>query len=689
MEGKLARAIADNPGEANTELVFVKGDVIRIVDTDTGADGWWEGELLTTGDDGFFPSSFVVILSDEESEKVVDELIQQEMALQQQEMEEEAEAAAAAAAEEEALALQQQQQREEEEARKREQEEAKKSAAKAKTKAKKPAEDEGKWVDDGKVRNKMAKVIFTYTSDNAEDLSVEDGDLIYYADIPGNPEWVDARKGNKKGFVPTSFLKLLSDDGSSPSNPLGGAGNNSMYGAFSVYGSFDSVGKTPASSYSSSSRATTASTATTSTSPYKSTATASSRATTTAASTQKVGASSSSTLGTSQQKNMVRSTVKPAPVTANAIPLNTKRQTAVSRRVTGLTDQDSPFYITSNACWKEIKPVNVSVSVGGQKEKFSGFKKYTFYTVTSLPKGPKVDRRYKHFDWLNQRLMEEFPLTPLPPLPEKQLSGRFDDQVVEYRRRNLEHYLNYCTHHPVLGTSQVIKFFIENPGEVTEWKAGKRAAEKEAKESGDLFLQRVQVENTVDSCKATNMIISFKRYTAAHQKALSALAEAQTALTEKMRTLSAEFAASAEKLRQFGEEKCWEGPGCKVCANVAKGVRGLLDVYKEEKEFFTPKARQPNIEDAAYLFKCLSGAFGTLDKRMDAAESAFIKKYPSEEAASDNLVRTRAVMVAEMFMFHERQDKIISKALSDSAQEELRFHKKMVERWEKFLKDVK
>ena len=703
MEGKLARAIADNPGEANTELVFSKGDVIRIVDTDTGADGWWEGELLTTGDDGFFPSSFVVVLSDEESERVVDELIQQEMALEQQEMEDE-------------LAIQQQQQqqpqREEEEARKRS-----KEAKKSNAKAKKPAEDEGKWVDDGKKRDKMAKVIFAYTSENAEDLSVEDGDIIYYADIPGNPEWVDARKGNKKGFVPMSFIKPLSDDGSSPS-----AGNNSMFGAFSVYGSFDSIGQTSSSSSSSSSSSfsssttssltsssspstrkttsavTTTTTSSSSTSPftsprattstYKSTTTS----TTTSTPSRATTAVSSSAYGSSQQRsgsNMVRSTVKPAPVTANAVPLNTKRPLTVSRRVTGLTDQDSPFYITSNGCWKEITPVSVSVSVGGQKEKFSGFKKYTFYTITSLPRGPKVDRRYKHFDWLNQRLMEEFPIIPLPPLPEKQLSGRFDDQVVEYRRRNLEHYLNYCTHHPILGTSQVIKFFIENPGEVTEWKAGKRAAEKEAKESGDLFLQRVQVENTVDSCKATNMIVSFKRYTAAHQKALSALAAAQTALTEKMRTLSAEFDCSAEKLRLLHEEKCWEGAGCKVCARVAKGVRGLLDVYKEEKEFFTPKARQPNIEDAAYLFKCLSGAFGALDKRLDAAESAFLKKYPSEETASDNLVRTRAVMVAELFMFHERQDRIISKALSDSAQEELRFHKKMVERWEKFLTDVK
>lgn len=698
MEGKFVRAIADNPGEARTELVFKKGDIIRIVDADTGADGWWEGELLT-GEDGFFPSTFVEVLSDDEAERVVDELIQQQMELEAQQQQQQQE--------QERMEMEAEQERKDKEAAAataRRNSNAKKTAKKAQ----KAQEDDSKWVDDGKVRDKMAKVIFTYTSDNKEDLSVDDGDIIYYADIPGNPEWVDARKGNKKGFVPMSFIKPLSEDGSSPAS-----GNNSIYGAFSVYGSFDSIGQT--SSYGSnnnSAYSTTSTTSTTKSSAKTATTTSSSSATkssygtsntktTTTSITSPLGSprGNDSKISPSQSKAMSTSnrstttttitTSTPAPVTANAVPLNTKRVAAVSRRVTGLTDQEPPFYITGNGCWKEIKPVSVSVSVGGQKEKFSGLKKYTFYTVTSLPKGPSVDRRYKHFDWLNQRLTEEFPIIPLPPLPEKQLSGRFDDQVVEYRRRNLEHYLNYCTHHPILGTSQVIKFFIENPGEVTEWKAGKRAAEKEAKESGDLFLQRVQVENTVDSCRATNMIVAFKRYTASHQKALQALAEAQTALTEKMRTLSVEFESSAEKLKLMHSEKCWEGAGCKVCAKVTKGVKGLMDIYKEEKEFFTPKARQPNIEDAAYLFKCLSGAFGALDKRLIAAENALIKKSPSEEVASDNLVRTRAVMVAEMFMFHERQDKIISKALLDSAQEELQFHKKMVERWQNYIKDNK
>jgi len=34
-----------------------------------------------------------------------------------------------------------------------------------------------------------------------------------------------------------------------------------------------------------------------------------------------------------------------------------------------------------------------------------------------------VSRRYKQFDWLQQRLVEKFSTIAIPPLPEKQIAG--------------------------------------------------------------------------------------------------------------------------------------------------------------------------------------------------------------------------------------------------------------------------
>lgn len=57
MAPKIAKAIADNPGETDSELVFKAGDLIKVTSEETGSDGWWEGEF--NGKVGYFPASFV------------------------------------------------------------------------------------------------------------------------------------------------------------------------------------------------------------------------------------------------------------------------------------------------------------------------------------------------------------------------------------------------------------------------------------------------------------------------------------------------------------------------------------------------------------------------------------------------------------------------------------------------------
>jgi len=37
-----------------------------------------------------------------------------------------------------------------------------------------------------------------------------------------------------------------------------------------------------------------------------------------------------------------------------------------------------------------------------------------------------VSRRYKQFDWLQQRLVEKFSTIAIPPLPEKQIAGKMN-----------------------------------------------------------------------------------------------------------------------------------------------------------------------------------------------------------------------------------------------------------------------
>lgn len=49
----------------------------------------------------------------------------------------------------------------------------------------------------------------------------------------------------------------------------------------------------------------------------------------------------------------------------------------------------------------------------------------------------QVSRRYKHFDWLHERLVEKYSLIPIPPLPDKQIAGKYlsEFRLLKFIRR--------------------------------------------------------------------------------------------------------------------------------------------------------------------------------------------------------------------------------------------------------------
>ncbi|KAJ2480393.1 Vacuolar protein sorting-associated protein vps5 [Coemansia sp. RSA 2320] len=72
-----------------------------------------------------------------------------------------------------------------------------------------------------------------------------------------------------------------------------------------------------------------------------------------------------------------------------------------------------------------------------------------------------VRRRYRDFDWLIQELVARHPGVIVPPIPEKQSMGRFEDEFVEARRAALESCLMRISQHPVLWCDDVFRLFLE------------------------------------------------------------------------------------------------------------------------------------------------------------------------------------------------------------------------------------
>ncbi|XP_075167581.1 sorting nexin lst-4-like [Haematobia irritans] len=129
--------------------------------------------------------------------------------------------------------------------------------------------------------------------------------------------------------------------------------------------------------------------------------------------------------------------------------------------------------------WKSSdQAYTVDVASPRKVSKFKGVKTFVAYQVTPSFNNVSVFRRFKHFLWLHQRLTEKFVLIPIPPLPEKQISGRYEEHFVEDRRIQLQEFVDWLSRHPVLSKCEVWFHFLTCTDDKV-WKQGKRKAERD------------------------------------------------------------------------------------------------------------------------------------------------------------------------------------------------------------------
>ncbi|KTG38126.1 hypothetical protein cypCar_00033108 [Cyprinus carpio] len=144
--------------------------------------------------------------------------------------------------------------------------------------------------------------------------------------------------------------------------------------------------------------------------------------------------------------------------------------------------------------WKESpQPFTCSVEDPTKQTKFKGIKTYISYRVTPSHTGRPVYRRYKHFDWLYNRLLHKFTVISVPHLPEKQATGRFEEDFIEKRKRRLILWMDHMTSHPVLSQYEGFEHFLMC-GDDKQWKLGKRRAEKDEM-VGAHFMLTFQIPN--------------------------------------------------------------------------------------------------------------------------------------------------------------------------------------------------
>jgi sorting nexin-1/2 len=73
-----------------------------------------------------------------------------------------------------------------------------------------------------------------------------------------------------------------------------------------------------------------------------------------------------------------------------------------------------------------------------------------------------VLRRYSDFVWLYETLCHNNPGVVVPPVPEKNAFGRFEDQFLRQRRFALEKCITKIANHPTLGKDADLRLFLES-----------------------------------------------------------------------------------------------------------------------------------------------------------------------------------------------------------------------------------
>lgn len=148
--------------------------------------------------------------------------------------------------------------------------------------------------------------------------------------------------------------------------------------------------------------------------------------------------------------------------------------------------------------WKADGAQSADISITGNlvKSKYAGTKKFVAYQIFDAVSNVIVYRRYKHFAWMHRIMQKTYPSLCLPPLPNRQVQGRFEQEFIDSRQHALERYLRRLAAHPVLCKSKVFTLFMQCT-EPAQWKAGKRLAERDAAK-GPNFLNTVSLPPTED-----------------------------------------------------------------------------------------------------------------------------------------------------------------------------------------------
>lgn len=336
-----------------------------------------------------------------------------------------------------------------------------------------------------------------------------------------------------------------------------------------------------------------------------------------------------------------------------------------------------------------------------KESKLKGLKSFIVYQLTSTFNNIQVSRRYKHFDWLHDRLEEKYCFIAVPPLPDKQISGRYEEQFIEHRRIQLQEFVDYVCRHPVLSKSRVWEHFITCTDE-KRWKAGKRSAEKDEL-LGFNYFNAVQCSNSsgsgsgsgssssaesLDAIKVDIQIDSFTKFVNGLDPVVkSFMAMAMDQGKKHQNLYKKEFQKIGQSFASFGH--ALEGDACSR-NQLTLALKLTGDAYNDIGKLYE---EQPKFdwEPLAHKFHIYRGIIGSFPDIINIHKSAVQKRKDCERLVTEHKMepqqhrelsrRTDIIartLMAEESYFKSEREMYIKPMMQNHLREQIVFYQKIV-----------
>lgn len=346
--------------------------------------------------------------------------------------------------------------------------------------------------------------------------------------------------------------------------------------------------------------------------------------------------------------------------------------------------------------WQEDRNAfTCSVEEPTKQTKFKGIKSYISYRLTPGHTNSPVYRRYKHFDWLYNRLLHKFTVISIPHLPEKQATGRFEEDFIQKRKRRLILWMDHMTSHPVLSQYDGFQHFLTCRDE-KQWKMGKRRAEKDEM-VGASFLLTLQIPTEhQDLQDVEERVDAFKAFSKKMDESVMQLTSVVSELARKhMGGFRKEFQRLGNALQGLSHSFQLDPPyGTEPLVGA---IAHTGQTYEKVGEMFAeqPKNDQFRFLDTLSLYQGLLSNFpdiihlqkGAFTKVKDSQRMSDEGKMEQEEADG---IRKRCRVVgfalqAEINHFHQRRLLDFKQTLQHYIKEQIVFYRRVSQELEKTL----